>query len=158
MNAAVIEALKALEKDGRLTPNAVVEAAKDKASPLHEFFQWDNKKAAEAWRIEQARNLIARAKVVYTVEHKSITAVAYVRDPSAPSGEQGYVSITRLRSDAQAAHEAVAAEFSRAASLLARAKEIAAVLSCKDEVSRIHGEVRDMRDKLNKRPPESTVA
>ena len=43
---------------GRLTPKAVVNAARDPKSPLHRHFEWDNTKAAEAFRLEQARAIV----------------------------------------------------------------------------------------------------
>jgi hypothetical protein len=46
------------ENDGVLKPEAVVEAARPKGSPLHSQFDWNNSEAAEKWRIHQARNLI----------------------------------------------------------------------------------------------------
>jgi hypothetical protein len=36
----------------------VVEAARPKESPLHGSFTWDDTKAAQQWRIQQARQLI----------------------------------------------------------------------------------------------------
>jgi len=46
------------DNDGILKPEAVVEAARPKGSPLHTQFDWNNTEAAEKWRIHQARNLI----------------------------------------------------------------------------------------------------
>lgn len=43
---------------GLLQPEAVVDAARPAASPLHSRFEWDNSKAAEAYRLWQARQLI----------------------------------------------------------------------------------------------------
>jgi hypothetical protein len=48
----------AQEGNGRLTPSAVVEAATNPKSPLHRHFEWDNAKAAAAYRIDQAREII----------------------------------------------------------------------------------------------------
>lgn len=48
----------AQENDGVLKAEAVVEAARPPASPLHNSFEWDDNEAAERWRIYQARNLI----------------------------------------------------------------------------------------------------
>jgi hypothetical protein len=48
----------AKDNDGILKPEAVVEAARPKGSPLHSQFDWNNSVAAEKWRIHQARNLI----------------------------------------------------------------------------------------------------
>ncbi len=43
LKAAVRDALRELEDtEGRLTPDLVVEAARDPAHPLHEEFDWDN--------------------------------------------------------------------------------------------------------------------
>ncbi len=44
---------------GRLTPSAVVEAARASSSPLHRHFEWDDSKAAEAYRRDQAREIIS---------------------------------------------------------------------------------------------------
>ena len=46
------------ENDGLLMPETVVEAARSKSSPLHSRFEWNNGRAAEAYRIWQARQLI----------------------------------------------------------------------------------------------------
>lgn len=60
------EALTALadEADGHLRPQAVVEAAKDEASPLHQHFEWDVQKAAEAHWLDQAREIIRLVRVI----------------------------------------------------------------------------------------------
>jgi hypothetical protein len=49
---------------GVLTEEAVVEASKDEASPLHRFFLWDNPdRAAHLGRLEIARQLIVRVRI-----------------------------------------------------------------------------------------------
>jgi hypothetical protein len=59
------ETLDAIRKErgGRLTPKAVVEAARDEASPLHLHFEWDDAAAAEAYRRDQAREIIRVVRV-----------------------------------------------------------------------------------------------
>lgn len=37
-----------------LTPEAIVEVAKEKSSPIHDYFDWDDKVAAGKWRHRQA--------------------------------------------------------------------------------------------------------
>ena len=55
---------------GVIVPEAVVAAARDPGSPLHEHFTWDDSKAAESWRIVEARKLIARQDgISQPVEH-----------------------------------------------------------------------------------------
>lgn len=50
--------LQKIEQNDKLTPEAVVNAAKDKNNPLHVCFDWNNKQAGERWRKHQARQLI----------------------------------------------------------------------------------------------------
>lgn len=54
------EALEVIsaKSGGRLTPPAVVEAARDKKNILHKHFEWSDPVAAEAYRLDQARSLI----------------------------------------------------------------------------------------------------
>jgi hypothetical protein len=54
------EALAGIAKSnkGELTPPAVVDAARDKKSPLHRHFEWDDNVAANKYRLDQARSLI----------------------------------------------------------------------------------------------------
>jgi hypothetical protein len=46
------------ESGDAFTPNAVVEAARRRGTPLHDYFDWDDKTAAAAYRVDQARYLI----------------------------------------------------------------------------------------------------
>lgn len=69
---------KIAEQNGALTPEAVLDFAKPKTSPIHHLFEWSNSKAAELYRLTQARELIRRIKVEYiTEESKSVTVRAY---------------------------------------------------------------------------------
>ena len=52
------------QEGGRLTPVAVVEAARDPDHVLHPLFEWDNLVAAENFRLDQARALIRSVHVV----------------------------------------------------------------------------------------------
>jgi hypothetical protein len=58
---AALEQVKARATDSMLRPERVVEAARNPKSPLHSSFEWDNRKAATAYRLEQARTLISAA-------------------------------------------------------------------------------------------------
>lgn len=53
----------AAEGGGELTPHAVLEAARKPTHVLHRHFEWDDGKAAEAYRIDQARNVIRSVHV-----------------------------------------------------------------------------------------------
>ncbi len=125
------------EKYGRLTPMLVVEDAEDPGSPLHDQFEWDDTVAAKAWREEQARTLIRSVHLVITTETKILQTVAYVRDPNAKAGEQGYVSVEALRDNPKSARSALRYECSRAAGLLERSRHLAVALGLTDEVDEI---------------------
>lgn len=62
---AIGEVLQALTEKagGDLKPEAVVDAARDRQNALHAHFEWDDKVAAEAHRLDQARNIIRIIRV-----------------------------------------------------------------------------------------------
>lgn len=96
---AIGEALAEISEsnEGRLTPNAVVGAARSESHPLHPHFEWDDGVAAEAYRLDQARSIIRIVRVVDD-ESKDGTSRAYhsVND----HGGVAYRSITDIRSSA----------------------------------------------------------
>lgn len=132
---AIQERLLQLEdENGRLTPESVLEDARDPESPLHDQFEWDTDKAAHRYWLDQARTIITSVRVVTKTEKSIVSTVYYTRDPSAGPHEQGYRSVPRLRTDADAAREAIVQEFTRVADLLRRARELAIALSVEDQV------------------------
>jgi hypothetical protein len=50
---------------GKLTPAIVVDEARNEEHPLHTRFEWDDAAAGEAWRRQQAHELIRSVRVVY---------------------------------------------------------------------------------------------
>lgn len=57
------QVMQRLESEGRLTPANLVEEARPEESPMHKAFEWDDVKAAENYRRQQATQMI-RAIVV----------------------------------------------------------------------------------------------
>jgi hypothetical protein len=139
---------------GRLTPEDVVEDAKQPDSPLHAHFTWDVRKAAYSFWIEQARTLITSVKVEIRTDTTKVTTVFYVRDPSASDSEQGYVSVTRLRTDRDMAREALVNEFTRVADMLRRARELAAALDADQELEALLTSVVGLRQRLMEAPQQ----
>lgn len=146
-------ALLASRNGGRLTPEAVVEDAKAKDSPLHSHFTWDVRKAAQAYWVEQARTLITSVRIEIRTDTTSITAVAYVRDPTAGKS-QGYVAVERLRTDRDLARDALSTEFSRVGDMLRRARELAAALDVQDDVDDLIERVVGVRKKVMEPPSQ----
>lgn len=128
--------LKALEdRKGRLTPDVVVADAKKKASPLHSLFEWNTGKAAHAWWLETAREVIASVKLVIRTETVVLgTTFGYVRDPDVPGNVQGYQSTPAMRRDPERAREALVAELKRAASYVERCRKLALALGLEAEI------------------------
>lgn len=85
--------------NGRLEGRAVVEAARPKTSPLHPAFEWSDKKAADAWRLEQAGHLIRVIEVIVDKPNGETAPtrafVSVVRDT-----DRSYTSTAHALSDA----------------------------------------------------------
>lgn len=85
---AIRAELEKLGTEALLTPETVVEAARNPRSPLHSQFEWDDGVAGEAYRIQQARALIKRVRVdVVRADQTVIYAPVFVRSPD---GGEGY--------------------------------------------------------------------
>lgn len=76
------EALEAirLENGGQLHPQAVVQGARSPKSLLHRHFEWDDAKAAEAHRLDQARALIRSIRVIDEDDDRSKPAFLSIRN------------------------------------------------------------------------------
>lgn len=148
------EAIIALEHKGRLTPEQVLAAAEDPASPLHDYFEWKDDVAAHAHRIAQARSLIRVVRLVVTVEETVLAVPRYVRDPAAGQ-EQGYVALAQLRQEPENARMQARYELVRALGYVERASDIAAALEIKAEVQNA---IRVLQRVLSNLQPEEASA
>lgn len=66
---------------GELTPEDILDDAKNGNSPLHSFFEWGDSAAAHQYRLQQARGLIRAVVAIYTREDDGKAAIrqkAYV--------------------------------------------------------------------------------
>jgi hypothetical protein len=139
------ELQKLEDSAGRITPALVLEAARSPASPLHACFEWDDAKAAEAFRIDQARELIRKVRVVVVNQDVVIRHVAYVHDPDAAAREQGYRAIDAIRPDRATAYRVLEAEVARAHALMMRARELSTALELSPQVDQILGQLTALR-------------
>jgi hypothetical protein len=144
------QAIKQLEKAGRLTAEALVEAARNPRHPMHLDFQWDNAKAAHQYRLDLARGYIAEVRVVITTSTRQVIAPAYLRDRNiAPL--PGYIATQRLRSDREASQETLIYEVSRAQALFERVREIAAALELERELEALIGATREFHSRIRRK-------
>jgi hypothetical protein len=85
------KAYRALEairvKNGGLSDDAIVEAAKPRSHALHKWFQWDDDKAAVEYRRQQARLLIRSITVTYEESPETTTRAYEVHTKSRPGSE-----------------------------------------------------------------------
>lgn len=68
------------------TPAQIVDKARDPASELHKCFEWDDSKAAESYRIQQARQVVRHLVIRETVREDKPP----IRFFFAPKGGGGY--------------------------------------------------------------------
>lgn len=132
---------------GRLTPDAVLQDARSKSSPLHDQFEWDDSEAAKQWRLSQARELIRSVRIEIQTETRIVSTVCYVRDPAAGE-EQGYVEVAKLRDDKSLARDALMAELRAASALFERAKSLAEALGLAHELEVASDQVESIREML----------
>lgn len=83
-DAAIIgPELQRLDDTGAATPPAIVDAARPDEAVLHPYFEWDNDRAAEAYREHQAETIVRTVRVVRRHALGSVTA-----GPAVTTGER----------------------------------------------------------------------
>jgi hypothetical protein len=88
------------DERGELTPQVVLDVARDDAHALHARFEWDDAVAGEKYRLVQAHELIRSVKVTFARPDGSQDSIrafhAVRRDDSA---QPGYEPLERLIDD-----------------------------------------------------------
>lgn len=77
----------ASEHDDELRPADVVQEAQPTNSVLHPAFEWNNRKAADEYRLSQARHIIRAVRVVHPDIKEDRPGFVYV--PAVKFGDQG---------------------------------------------------------------------
>lgn len=105
-----MEALR-VRNNGRLDTEIVVQAAAAEDSPMHQHFEWDNDRAANAWRNGQAGHLIRCITV--TIDKTNGEAAPIRAFVSVKRDEdRSYTSIQHAMSDNELRAQVVAAAWS----------------------------------------------
>ncbi len=114
------EELARIEREkGTLTPELVVDASREESAPLHPVFEWDDKKAAESYRIVQAGSLIRNMTVKIEEVPRMEPVRAFVNVASVGQRKGIFVSIKSAMTDEDGRETVVA----RAMAELERVKE-----------------------------------
>ena len=89
---------KNLEDTGGLTAKRLVDENRNQDTLLHNYFEWNNEKAGENWREQQARMIIRSLVIVKEKENEEIPTVrAFVNLKSQDSGRAYYNTIRVLK-------------------------------------------------------------
>lgn len=103
-------------------PHRLVEEAASQAHPLHGLFQWDDDKAAHAYRVQQARRVISSLRVVVKPGMPAAPAFFSIRveRQGEPNERQVHVETRKALVNAATRDAVIRAELSRLLALLAR--------------------------------------
>lgn len=99
-------AQKIYEADGSISPRRLLDVARPARSKLHHLFDWDDRHAADQYRLEQARKYLASYEVV--IEQGSAEAIV-VRGTQYVNSKGGYVPSTEVVRDRDMLAEVVEA-------------------------------------------------
>lgn len=90
------------ENNNRLTPRMVVDDARPIDAALHKCFEWDDLKAAELFREDQARAVIRSVRVVTPTtagETKAIRAYVNLAEQIGEDRQHAYISLATVLAD-----------------------------------------------------------
>ena len=94
--AAELERIRKENPDGVLDPEDVVYESQSETAVLHKLFEWDEKKAAHGYRIEQAKYIIRNLVTTSETDDEPIMTRAIVS-----TGNRMYQPITTVLSDVE---------------------------------------------------------
>jgi hypothetical protein len=137
------------DAEGCITPEAVVEAARPEDAPLHGLFPWDDKVAADKYRLMRARAIIRSVVYLKAERHYGIAMPNFIRDGDRPPREAGYRSIDSMQGRPDLARKTVLSELSRVRSYLTRAQNIARALGLDQEFDLLMGQIAGLETILN---------
>lgn len=100
----VIERLA--QERGAATARNLLNEAKDPASPIHRYFEWDDAEAADAHRLERARLLIRSIRIVVSTASVPIETKAFHVTTSC--GQTGYRPAATVFADQDMSTQVVA--------------------------------------------------
>jgi hypothetical protein len=128
----------------------LVERSRPKSSPTHHLFEWDNDKAADAHRLEQARDIIRSVTVVFEDAPEHVVRAYPVVNTG---GVRGPRPMARLLSEPEVMAELVAQARTDAvawAKRWARLRDVAELRSVFAEIAKIEASPAAVRPKKRK--------
>lgn len=92
------------QNSGCVTPEIVLEDARNRSSPLHDFFEWNNNAAAEKYRLDQARYLLRSVHI----EIKGETVRAFYHVTVKDDEPKQYITAQRAMTEAEYRQQVIA--------------------------------------------------
>jgi hypothetical protein len=141
---AAVKEIAQRNRQHKVTPRAIVDAARDPGNPLHAQFEWDDSKAAESYRLWQARRLLATIQVFdVRTESPRPAYISLMNDRILPEG--GYRLLDDVLSNTELRRQAVETALADLKALKFRYDHIRELSTVWAEVDRI--EKRHVRKK-----------
>lgn len=148
LTQAQIAAIHALENDkGQIKPSQVVRAAKDKRSPLHSLFDWNQANAAGKWWLHTARLILGSVKIQVETQEFNYRASAYIVDTEVDG--EGYRAVAKIKADPDSARESLIYTLEVSAGHLRRAMDLAAPLGLSKQIDRLIVQITGLQRAVN---------
>lgn len=131
-----------LASSGPLTPAEVVADATDEASPIHSYFQWDDRKAGESYRLHQAGYYLRNIEVQVERENADtlqvrafhVVNIPAEKDEDDVEPDRGYMTYAEVISDASLLDQVIEQERARLRICQTHLRQYAALSRAADAV------------------------
>lgn len=90
---------KIARRDGHVDPHIVVSESRPRTAPLHLYFEWDDWKAAEQHRVDQASKLIRSVRIVSNDAKVPTLRRPYIHVNTTSDGRPRYYPAAKVMSD-----------------------------------------------------------
>lgn len=133
------EEIRRIDREiGPVTPRVLLEESRPATAPLHEIFEWNDKRAAEKWRGYQAQEAIMCLQVVVKEGSVPIPATAYiVVDEGGDQAGRGHVSMMAVLDDAPRRREFLLKELTTIEGHLRRTEGFAEMEPLRDAAAEV---------------------
>lgn len=139
------EELSHLAERGLLKPEAVVEFAQNENTHLHKCFEWNDSKAANRYRLNQARQQISMYVMVVESPKGPVKIRAFQSLPSDRQTGGGYRKTTDILQDDALVAELVGSAMKDLATVRQRYEAVQALQPVWDAAERVAAKVKPLK-------------
>jgi hypothetical protein len=133
----ILDGIAAKSSNGLLVEEDIVEEARPKDSPLHSEFEWDNREAAEQYRLMQANMLIRRVYVTITTPNMVESVRAYVSLGNDRVSGGGYRRMVDVMTDVEQQKELLKTALAELQNFQRRYQSLTALFGVFEEIKRV---------------------